>query len=128
MTRRHFSSQPSQRQRRVNELIRHAMSDIFLRVDITDDALAGVTITATEVEASPDLRNARVYVVPLGGSNQKIIVDALNRHQKFLRGELARKVELKYTPALTFALDTTFDQSDRVDEILRSRKVAQDLR
>lgn len=103
------------------------MSDIFLRVDITDEALAGVTITATEVEASPDLRNARVYVVPLGGSNQENIVDALNRHQKFLRGELARKVELKYTPALTFALDTTFDKSGRVDEILRSRKVTQDL-
>ncbi len=104
------------------------MSEIFLRVDIADADLAGVTITVTEVEASPDLRNARVYVVPLGGSNQDTVVTALNRHQKFLRGELGHKVTLKFVPALTFSLDTTFDKSDRVDKLLRSDKVAQDLR
>ena len=127
MTKRSKHREPSQRQRRVNELLRHAMAEIFLRTDISDPDLAGVTVTTTEVQASPDLKNARVYVVPLGGVDQDKVLAALKRSSKFLRGELARRVTLKYTPALTFELDTTFDQSDRVDALLRSAKVSQDI-
>ena len=98
-----------------------------MRTDIADEDLAGVTLTVTEVQTSPDLRNARIYILPLGGTNQDTVIAALRRHAKFLRGELARLVSLKYMPALAFELDATFDQSDRVDDLLRSDKVAQDL-
>lgn len=118
---------PSQRQRRVGELLRHAMADIFLRTDISDPDLAGVAVTVTEVQISPDLKNATVFVVPLGGTNQEKVLVALGRNAKFLRGEIAQRVSLKFTPALTFELDTTFDQSDRVNALLHSGKVAQDL-
>ena len=127
MTRGGSARQPSQRQRRVNELLRHALAEVMLRDEIRDDDLKGVSITVTEVEVSPDLRNARVYVVPLGGANQEAVLAALRRHAKFLRGELAQRVTLKYMPALSFELDTKFDTSDRVDALLRSEKVARDL-
>ena len=127
MTRGGSARQPSQRQRRVNELVRHALAEVMLRDEIRDDDLKGVSITVTEVEVSPDLRNARVYVVPLGGANQEAVLAALRRHARFLRGELARRVTLKYMPALSFELDTKFDTSDRVDALLRSEKVARDL-
>lgn len=119
---------PSQRQRRVGELLRHAMAEIFLRTDISDPDLAGVTVTVTEVEVSPDLKNARVFIVPLGGTNQDEVLAALGRNTKFLRGEMARHISLKFTPTLNFELDATFDQSDRVNALLHSGKVAQDLR
>jgi ribosome-binding factor A len=119
--------EPSQRQRRVNELLRHAMADIFMRGDLSDDDLRGAVITVTEVQASPDLKNARVFLVPLGGEKQETILAAVRRHGRFLRGELAHRVELKYVPELTFELDSTFDHSDRVDALLRSGKVARDL-
>ena len=121
-------SDPSQRQRRVGELLRHAMAEIFLRTDISDPDLAGVAVTVTEVQVSPDMKNASIFVVPLGGANQDQVLTALRRNQKFLRGEIARRISLKFTPALTFELDTTFDQSDRVSALLHSGKVAQDLR
>ncbi len=128
MTKGRNRSDPSQRQRRVNEVLRHAMAEIFLRTEISDPDLAGVTVTVTEVQVSPDLKNASVFVVPLGGAKQDQVLTALRRNQKFLRGEIARRVSLKFTPALAFELDTTFDQSDRVDALLRSGKVTQDLR
>lgn len=128
MSRRSKSREPSQRQRRVNELLRHAMAEIFARGDISDDDLAGAVVTVTEVQASPDLKNARIFLVPLGGDNQEGVLAAVRRHGKYLRGELSRRVELKYTPELTFELDSTFDHSDRVDALLRSGKVARDLR
>ncbi|RMF10947.1 MAG: 30S ribosome-binding factor RbfA [Alphaproteobacteria bacterium] len=127
MTRRHPSREPSQRQRRVNELLRHALAEILTRGDISDQELAGEIVTVTEVEASADLRNARVYVIPLGGEKQEQVVAALRRHTRFLRGELARKVTLKYMPALSFELDKRFDSSTRIEALLRSGTVARDL-
>ena len=118
---------PSQRQLRLGEVIRHAFSEIFLRTDIRDADLAGVVLTVSEVRLSPDARNATIFVAPLGGENQDIVADALQRHSRFLRGELARKVEMKYVPDITFKPDTSFDTSDRIDELLRSRAVARDL-
>lgn len=112
---------------RVNELLRKGLADVFLLTDIEDPALAGATITVTGVNVSPDLRNAAVFVLPLGGDAADEALAALQRHRRFLRGQLARRVSLKHMPDLTFKLDTSFDQSDRVEEILRSPKVARDI-
>lgn len=108
----------SQRQLRVGETIRHALAEIFTRVDITDPALKGQHITVTEVKASPDLRHATVYIWPLASDDAKTIVSALKRHQRFLRGELARRVDLRYMPNLIFQLDTSFDEAARIEAIL----------
>ena len=118
---------PSQRQLRVAENLRHELSQIFTRVDIRDDDLTGVIITVSEVRTSPDMRNATIFVMPLGGERGEEIVTALERHKKFLRGELSRKVHLKYMPELHFKLDESFDNSGRISEVLNSEKVAKDL-
>jgi len=118
---------PSQRQLRVAENLRHELSQIFTRVDIRDDDLIGVIITVSEIRTSPDMRNATVYVMPLGGERQAEIIAALERHKKFLRGELSRKVHLKYMPELHFKLDESFDNSGRISDVLNSDKVAKDL-
>ena len=118
---------PSQRQLRIGEVLRHALADIFLREDINDPELAGVALTVTEVSVSPDAKNATAYVLPLGGMDQDAVVAALDRHRKFVRGQTARRVSLKYMPELTFELDRSFDQSARIDAVLRSEEVARDL-
>lgn len=111
----------------MSELIRAGLAEIFSRGSIDDPELDGRTITVCEVRVSPDLRAATAYIMPLGGNRQDEVVEALERHSKFVRGELASRVTLKYMPALKFELDETFEQSGRVSEILRSAKVAQDL-
>lgn len=118
---------PSQRQLRIGELIRKALADIFIRTDIRDKDLEGVLLTVSEVSISPDAKNAKVFIFPLGGEDQQKAVDALNRHAKFLRGELARKVSLKYTPQIRFEIDVSYDQSERIDEVLSSKEVSRDL-
>lgn len=123
-----FSSKaPSQRQLRVNETLRKALSEIFLRTEIPDPDLSGSHLTVSEVRISPDMKQATIYVLPLGGVNQEKVVGALNRHRKFLRGELSRRVELKYMPEITFKGDDSFDRSSRMDELLRSPGVARDI-
>ncbi len=121
------SSGPSQRQLRMGEVVRHALSGIFRETDIRDDGLAGVFITVSEVRVSPDGRNATAYVLPLGGENTATVIAALNLHTKFLRGELGHAVDLKFTPALTFRADTSFDESGKIEEVLRTPDVARDL-
>jgi len=118
---------PSQRQLRIGELIRHALSDILVRSEVQDPELTGVVITVSEVRISPDAKNATAFVIPLGGERQTAVVEALNRHVRFLRGELARAVKLKYVPSVTFKLDTSFDETDRITDMLRSPEVARDL-
>ncbi len=119
---------PTQRQLRVGELIRHALADLFVRSEIADDALTGVVLTVTEVKVSTDLKYATVFVLPAGEeADQDKAVAALVRHKKFVRGELARRVELRYIPDIAFKLDRTFDEAARVDAILRSPAVARDL-
>lgn len=122
MTRHHSGKAPSQRQLRVGEIIRHALAEIFARVDISDPALKKQYITVSEVKASPDLRHATVYFWPLGSGDPVSIASALKRHQRFLRGELARRVDLKYMPELVFQLDTSFDEAERIDALLRSTR------
>lgn len=127
MSKAHTSRGPSQRQLRVGEMLRKVMAEVFLKIDISDADLKGIVLTVSEVRASPDLKNATAYVVPLGGEHQDTAVAALNRHKRFLRGELARRVDLRYMPELTFELDTSFDQTGRLNELLRSPSVARDI-
>ncbi|MGV3650793.1 MAG: 30S ribosome-binding factor RbfA [Devosia sp.] len=118
---------PSQRMLRVGELVRHALAGVFARGEIEDDALAGAVITVPEVRMSPDLKLATAYVMPLGGERAEEIVSALNRHRRFLRGRVAPELDLKFAPELRFFVDTTFDEFGRIDALLRSDRVRQDV-
>ncbi|MEY4880355.1 MAG: hypothetical protein RJB62_1824 [Pseudomonadota bacterium] len=121
------SKGPSQRQLRVGEMLRHALSEILRADEIRDPDLDGVSVTVTEVRPSPDMRHATAFVEPLGGKNADAIVKALNRHHSFLRGQLGRRIEMKFTPDLRFVEDKTFAEAERIAGILRSEKVARDL-
>src|SRR5882672_4874134 len=118
---------PSQRQLRVGEVLRHALSNILRETDIRDPELVGVSVTVTEVKPSPDMRHATVFVEPLGGVNAAGTITALNRHRGFLRGELGRGIALKFTPELRFVEDTSFAETERIARIVHSEKVARDL-
>lgn len=119
---------PSQRQLRVGEEIRHAMSAILARGDLRDPVLAGQSITVSEVRVSPDLKNATCFVIPLGGVDMGEVVAALKRAAAFLRGQLAREVQLRHVPGLQFQADLSFDEAGRIDSVLRRPEVARDLR
>ena len=99
----------------------------FLRGEVRDPDLEGLVVTVPEVRLSPDLKIATVYVMPLGGAREDKVVAALSRHVRFLRGEVARRVALRFMPELRFRLDTTFAESDRIEQLLRSPQVARDL-
>jgi len=120
---------PSQRQLRAGELMRHALVEILREQTITDPDLAGVSVTLTEVRMSPDLRHATVFVEPLGGGEQsQVVVKALNRHHKYLRGRLGHAIDMKFTPALKFLHDESFDEAARMSALFADPRVAQDLR
>jgi len=118
---------PSQRMLRVGELVRHALAAMFTRGDVEDDALRGVVVTVPEVRMTPDLKIANAYVMPLGGEHAEEIVAALNRHRKFIRGQVAPQINMKYAPEIRFFVDETFEEADRIDALLRSDRVRQDL-
>ena len=121
-------SGPSQRQLRVGELIRHALAEMLARGEIFDPVLTSHVVTIPEVRLSPDLRLATVYVMPLGGRDVKQVLAALDRYKKYIRSEIAHEVNLKFAPDIRFMADETFDEADRIEQILRSPKVAQDLK
>ena len=121
------SSSASQRQLRVGELVRHALSELLARGAVHDPVIAAHTITVPEVRMSADLRLATIYVMPLGGRDQAAIVAALERNNKFLRGEVARQINLKFAPELRFRIDERFDEAERIERLLRSPEVARDL-
>jgi ribosome-binding factor A len=118
---------PSQRMLRVGELVRHALAAMFARGEIEDDALRGSVITVPEVRMTPDLKIANAYVMPLGGLHAEEIVEALNRHRKFVRGRVAPQINMKYAPEIRFYVDDTFEEASRIDSLLRSDKVQRDL-
>jgi ribosome-binding factor A len=120
-------SGPNQRSLRVGELVRHALAAIFARGDVEDDALRGAIITVPEVRMSPDLKLANAYVMPLGGQHAEAIVEALNRHRKFIRGRVAPQINMKFAPEVKFFVDDTFEEAGRIDALLRSDKVKRDL-
>jgi len=113
------SRAPSQRQLRVGELLREALTDTLARAPIRDPILSTTPITVTEVRASPDLKQARVFVMPLGGGDGVPVVEALSRAAPFLRAEVARRVKLRHAPALEFVFDHSFDESNFIDELLK---------
>ena len=112
---------------RVGELVRHVMAEILSRGIIADPVLETHVITIPEVRMSPDLKLATVYVMPLGGLDVKKVVEALERHKKLLRTELAHKVNLRYAPDVRFRVDESFEASSRIDKLLDSPEVKRDL-
>lgn len=124
----HHSGQgPSQRQLRVGELIRRALSDIFARGDLHDPDLARLSITVGEVQVSPDLRQARVYLLPLGGRGADEMLDALHRNKAEIRRAVTKGIDLKYSPDLKFVIDTSFDRMDETRRILSDERVRRDV-
>jgi len=127
MPRGHGQSSASQRQLRVGELIRHALAEMLTRGEVHDPVLEGHMITVPEVRMTPDLRLATVYVMPLGGRDQTEVLAALDRNKKFVRGELARHVNLKFAPEIRFRIDERFDEAERIEKLLRTPAVQRDL-
>jgi ribosome-binding factor A len=121
------SGAPSQRQLRAGELVRHALVDILAREDIRDPELRGVSVTVGEVRASPDLKHMTAFVSALGPGDPRAIAAALTRCSGFLRGRLARVVDLRFTPQLHFEPDVSYDEARHIDELLASPQVARDL-
>src|SRR5215472_15518270 len=117
----------SQRQLRVGELIRHALAEMLARGDVHDEVIETHLITVPEVRMSADLRLATVYVMPLGGRDGGEVLAALDRHRRYLRGEIAHRVNLKFAPEIRFRIDERFDEAERIDKLLRSPQVARDL-
>jgi ribosome-binding factor A len=117
---------PSQRQLRVGELIRHKLAEMLTRGDIHDDVLATHVITVSEVRLSADLKLATIYVMPLGGSDLGPVLAALERNRRFIRGEIAHTLNLKFAPDVRFREDQTFEEATRIDRLLDSPKVRQD--
>ena len=118
---------PSQRPLRVGEVLRHSLSEIVQRGEIRDPVLESVSVTVTQVKPSPDMRHATVFVEPLGGKRAKEVVDALNRHKGFIRGLMGKTIALRFTPELRFVEDTSFAEAEKIETLLRSSRVRQDL-
>lgn len=118
---------PSQRQLRAGELVRHALVEILAREDLRDPALAGVSVTVGEVRASPDLKHMTAFVAALGDHEPGKIATALGRCASFLRGRLARQIDLKFTPQLHFLPDVSYNEAQHIDALLRRPEVARDL-
>src|ERR1700754_5216388 len=117
----------SQRQFRVCEAVRHAVADILAHGSVHDDDLEGHIVTVPEVRMSPDLKLATIYVMPLGGRDTEIVIAALERNKKYLGGEVARHVNLKFAPDLRFRVDDRFDEAERIEKLLRTPAVQRDL-
>lgn len=117
----------TQRQSRVGEVLRHALAEVLMRGELRDPAVDGVSITITEVDVGPDLKNATAYVMPLGGQDVEKVTVGLNRCARFLRGQVGHLVDMRYVPQLRFAVDRTFEQAAKIDALLRQPKVARDL-
>jgi ribosome-binding factor A len=124
---RDASRTPSQRVLRVGELIRHALADMLTRGEVHDPTIETHMVTVPEVRMTPDLRLATVYVMPLGGKDVQEVVAALERNKRFLRGEIARRVNLKFAPEIRFRADERFDEAERIEKLLRTPEVQRDL-
>ena len=117
----------SQRQLRVGELVRHAIAELLMRGEVHDPVIEGHLITVPEVRMSPDLRLATIYIMPLAGRDADEVVAAFERNKKFLRGEIAHAINLKFAPDIRFRIDERFAEAERIDKLLRSPQVKRDL-
>jgi ribosome-binding factor A len=129
MSRAHHThgAEPSHRMLRVAELVRHAVAQLLSRGDIADPVLEQHVVTVSHVKMSPDLKLATVFIMPLGGKDEAEVLHAFERHKKFLRGEIAHRVNLKFAPEVRFRIDDSFDNVSRIDALLNSERVRRDL-
>ena len=130
MPRHHHREQSaggSQRQLRVGELIRHELAEMLSRGDVHDPVIEAHMITVPEVRMSADLRFATIYVMPLGGRDEKEVLGALERNKRYMRGEIARRVNLKFAPEIRFRIDEQFGEAERIEKLLRTPEVRRDL-
>ena len=121
------SASGSARQLRVGELVRHALADMLSRGDVHDPVIEAHMITVPEVRMSPDLRLATIYIMPLGGRDEEDVLAALERNKRYMRGEIARRVNLKFAPEIRFRIDERFDEAERIEKLLRTPVVQRDL-
>jgi ribosome-binding factor A len=112
---------------RVGEQVRHVLSEVLMRGDVHDPVLASHSVSVTEVRMSPDLQHATVFVKPLLGADEKAVLEALKRHVKYLRGEVAKRVNLRFSAQLKFLADQSFDEASHIDAVLRRPEIARDL-
>ncbi len=130
MPRHHHREQSaggSQRQLRVGELIRHELAAMLSRGDVHDPVIEAHMITVPEVRMSADLRVATIYVMPLGGRDEDEVLGALDRNKRYMRGEIAKRVNLKFAPEIRFRIDERFDEAERIEKLLRTPEVRRDL-
>ena len=118
---------PSQRQLKVGEELRNALAQVLTRGEAHDPVLDAASITVSEVRISPDLKNATAYVMPLAGSNKELVMDTLRASAGRLRTLMSKHVVLRYTPKLFFKLDVSFENANRINELLNSERVKADL-
>lgn len=111
---------------RVAELVRHAASELLSRGAVEDDVLARHVVTVPSVKMSPDLKLATIYVMPLGGKDVSEVIAALDRHKKFLRGEISHRLNLKFAPDIRFRVDESFENAAKIDALLNNPKVLRD--
>ena len=121
------SSGPSQRQLRVGELIRRALSEILMQGIIHDPDLNRISVTVSEVTASPDLKIATAYVCPLGGQGGEDLIALLAKNKSEIRRSISKKLTLKYTPDLRFRIDETFDRMDETRRLFSQENIKRDL-
>lgn len=122
------SSAPSQRMLRVGEQVRAAITQVLQRGEVNDDVIEKTVISVSEVRMSPDLKMATAYVAPLGVSDHHAVIAALNKHAKFIRGRIGGQLrQMKYMPEVRFRDDTSFDNYQKIDALLRSPEVQRDL-
>jgi len=107
--------------------MRHEFADMLSRGDIHDPVIEAHMITVPEVRMSPDLRLATVYIMPLGGRDEEAVLEALERHKRYVRGEISRRVNLKFAPEIRFRIDERFDEAERIEKLLRTPEVQRDL-
>ena len=123
----HHGAGPSQRQLRVGELIRRALSEILLQGTIHDPDLNRISVTVGEVTASPDLKIATAYVCPLGGQGAEDLIALLSKNKSEIRRSISKKLTLKYTPELRFRIDATFDRMDETRRLFSQENIKRDL-
>jgi len=124
---RDSSHRESQRQLRVGELVRHTLADMLIRGDVHDPVIEGHMITIPEVRVTADLQLATIYVMPMGGRDAEQVVAAFERRKKYLRAEIAHRINLKFAPDIRFRVDDRFAEAERIDALLRSPDVKRDL-
>ena len=128
MARKQYTAEEhSVRLLRVGERVRHVLAEILTRQQVHDETLSARTVSVTEVRMTPDLRNATVYVKPLLGADEEVVVAALRKNTAYLQREVAKRLGLKFAAKLTFRADESFDEAGRIDALLSDPRVKRDL-